>query len=68
VHAGAREQGNEDGVYERRVVAADEEPVFPAQNEGAELSLGVIVGWINTSLVDEIPESLAVLEDVGAGA
>jgi hypothetical protein len=37
VHAGAREQGNEDGVYERRVVAADEEPVFPAQNFTAQV-------------------------------
>lgn len=49
-------------------IALGAEALLAPQNEGAELSLGMIVGGFDVSVIDEGPKGEPVLEDVGTRA
>ena len=48
-------------------IALRAEALLAPEDEGAEFTLGVIVGRLDAVVVGEGPESALVLEDVGAG-
>lgn len=64
----ARGEGNGHQVFGEGVVALTlgTERALAPENEGAQLPLGMVVGWLEARLVDEIPQRLPMLEDVRA--
>lgn len=64
VHARASEQGNEDGVHDSGIVAAEEELVFPAEHFAPEVKLADIVAEGEPTVVEEASQCDALVARV----